>query len=80
MFFHRLSVSPRLRVQGYVTLPTLFPHKSKEVVEEICRVVGPWRGLWVVLDRIDRQFPVPHALKSLIVEVDVSEFHIFVPE
>ena len=42
--------------------------------------MGAWRGLWVVLDRIDRQFAVPHALKSLIVEVDVGEFHILILE
>ena len=49
----RVSVSPRRRLQDYGTLPTLFPHEGKEVIEEICRVVGAWGGLWVVLDRID---------------------------
>ena len=45
----RVSVSPRLRVQDYGTLPTLFPHKSKEVIEEISSIMGAWRGLRVVL-------------------------------
>jgi hypothetical protein len=36
----RVSVSPRLRVQNYGTLPTFSLHKGEEVIEEICCIMG----------------------------------------
>ena len=42
--------------------------------------MGAWRSLGVVLDRIDGQFPVPHTLEGLIVQVYMGKFYVFVRE
>src|SRR6266849_11131246 len=47
-------------------------HQLDEPLEQVVRVVRPWRGLGVVLHGEDRQLPMPHALGGAVVEVHVG--------
>src|SRR5229473_1136433 len=50
-------------------------HKLHEVIEQVMRIVGPRRGLRMILDAEHRLATVPESFQRLIVQVDVRQVH-----
>ena len=51
-------------------------HHVGELREQVVRIMGTGRGFGVVLHAEERQFFVAHAFVGVVVEIDVSDFHI----
>ena len=52
------------------------PHERSELIEEIVAIVRAGGGFGVVLDAENRKPLVPHALESLVIEIDVAELDV----
>lgn len=53
---------------------TALGHRSNEKIEQIARVVRPWRGFRVVLDAENRLFEVSEPSHGSVIEVSVRDF------
>ena len=49
-------------------------HHLHKFAEEILGVVGPWRGLGMILDGKDRKVLMSHPFTRLVIEVDLGQF------
>ena len=55
-------------------LPGIRFHHLHEFTKEILSVVGPWRGLGVILDGKDGKFLMPHPFERSVIEVQLCDF------
>ena len=56
-------------------LASVLVHHSGEFFKQVEGVVRAGRGFRMILDAKERLAPMPEAFKSLVVQVEVGEFH-----